>query len=173
MLNRARVSRKSCFNICFKIRSILLNSNVEIVCPPSPPLPTFNHVEPSLQCRRFWWFSSFDLSSVLPPFWIRCRLGELGREWQNVPPTLGKLFTSPQLSTVFLFQDGGLNIRWKYISTRPAKIRRHCRLCWTKHCFCYRECWVKLKPFVLFFQHCWVWACALIGLSMTSPCPFP
>jgi len=25
-------------------------------------------------------------------------------------PTLGKLFTSPQLSTVFLFQDGGLNI---------------------------------------------------------------
>ena len=44
------------------------------------------------------------------------------------PPTLGKLFTSPQLSTVFLFQDGGLNIRWKYISTRPAKIRLHCRL---------------------------------------------
>ena len=34
----------------------------------------------SLQCRRFWWFSSFDLSSVLPPFCIRCRLGELGRE---------------------------------------------------------------------------------------------
>ena len=45
-----------------------------------------------------------------------------------LPPTLGKLFTSPQLSTVFLFQDGGLNIRWKYISTRPAKIRLHCRL---------------------------------------------
>ena len=43
-----------------------------------------------------------------------------------------KLFTSPQLSTVFLFQDGGLNIQWKYISTRPAKIRLHCRLttCW-------------------------------------------
>ena len=44
-------------------------------------------------------------------------------------PTLGKLFTSPQLSTVFLFQDGGLNIRRKYISTRPPpKIRLHCRL---------------------------------------------
>ena len=48
-------------------------------------------------------------------------------------PTLGKLFTSPQLSTVFLFQDGGLNIRWKYISTRPAKIRLHCRLISNKH----------------------------------------
>ena len=24
------------------------------------------------------------LSSVLPLFWIRCRLGELGREWHNV-----------------------------------------------------------------------------------------
>ena len=45
-----------------------------------------------------------------------------------LPPTLGKRFTSPKLSTVFLFQDGGLNIRWKYISTRPAKIRLHCRL---------------------------------------------
>ena len=59
------------------------------------------------------------LSSVLPPFWIRCRLGGLGQEWQNVPPTICKLFTSLQFSTVFLFQDGSLNIRWnirwKYI----------------------------------------------------------
>ena len=27
-----------------------------------------------------------------------------------------------------LYQDGGLNSRWKYISTRPTKIRLHCRL---------------------------------------------
>ena len=85
----------------------------------------------SLQCRRFWWFSS-----VKPPFWIRWRLRELGRECENVgggrggegkiflppppspiflPPShwLGKLFTSPQLSTVFLIQDGGPNNRWE------------------------------------------------------------
>ena len=37
-------------------------------------------------------------------------------------------FYLAQLSTVFLIQDGGLNMRWKYISTRPAKIRLHCRL---------------------------------------------
>ena len=41
---------------------------------------TDSYESDSLECRRFWWFSSFDLSSVLPPFWIRCRLGELGRE---------------------------------------------------------------------------------------------
>ena len=41
---------------------------------------TDSYESDSLQCSRFWWFSSFDLSSVLPPFWIRCRLGELGRE---------------------------------------------------------------------------------------------
>ena len=34
--------------------------------------------------------------------------------------TLGKLFTSPQLSTDFLFQNGGLNSRWKYISTKKT-----------------------------------------------------
>ena len=69
-----------------------------------------------------------------------CRHFVFATDWENwgendrlpqfsfLPPTLGKLFTSPQLSTVFLFQDGGLNIRWKYISTRPVKIRLHCRL---------------------------------------------
>ena len=42
-----------------------------------------------------------------------------------LPPShwLGKLFTLPQLSTVFLIQDGGLN---NWISTRAAKIRLHC-----------------------------------------------
>ena len=40
---------------------------------------------------------------------------------------LGKLFTSSQLSTVFLIQDGGVNSRWEYPS-RPTKIRLHCRL---------------------------------------------
>jgi len=40
---------------------------------------------------------------------------------------LGKLFTSPQPSTVFLIQDGGLNDRWEY-PLAPAKIRLHCRL---------------------------------------------
>ena len=34
---------------------------------------------------------------------------------------LGKLFSSPQLSTVFLIQDGGVCNRWEYPS-RPAKI---------------------------------------------------
>ena len=44
-----------------------------------------------------------------------------------LPPShwLGKLFTLPQLSTVFLIQDGSLN---NWISTRAAKIRLHCRL---------------------------------------------
>ena len=55
-------------------------------------------------------------------------------------PTLGKLFTSPQLPTVFLFQDDGLNIRWKYISTRPAKIRLHCKL------------WLQLSEFLNLLQ---------------------
>ena len=47
-----------------------------------------------------------------------------------LPPShwLGKLFTSPQLSTVFLIQDGGLNNRWEYPLARPAEIRLHCRL---------------------------------------------
>ena len=53
----------------------------------------------SLQCRRFWWFSS-----VKSPFWIRWRL---------------RLFISPQLSTVFLIQDGGSNNRWEYPLVPP------------------------------------------------------
>ena len=66
-------------------------------------------------------FGAFHLSSVKPPFWIRCRRGELGRECDArisegvdfLSPShwLGKLFTLPQLSTVFLIQDGGLNVR--------------------------------------------------------------
>ena len=64
----------------------------------------------SLDCFSFFYFLL-----PLPQFFF-------------LPLTLGKLFTSPQLSIVFLFQDGGLNIRWKYISTRPAKIRLHCKL---------------------------------------------
>ena len=57
-------------------------------------------------------FCGFHLSSVKPPFWIRWRLGELGRE-------LAKRFTTPQLSTVFLIQDGGLNNRWEYPLVPP------------------------------------------------------
>ena len=47
-----------------------------------------------------------------------------------LPPShwLGKLFTSPQFSTVFLIQDGGLNNRWEYPLARPVEIRLHCRL---------------------------------------------
>ena len=100
----------------------------------------------SLQCRRFWW-SIECFAAILDSLqtgrigarMTECRRGgRRGRENKTFPlplpqffflsPTLGKLFTSPQLSTVFLFQDGGLNIRWKYISTRPAKIRLHGRL---------------------------------------------
>ena len=33
----------------------------------------------------------------------------------------------PNSPLFFQFQDGGLNIRWKY-STHPSKIRLHCRL---------------------------------------------
>ena len=40
----------------------------------------------------------FPLPLALPQFFF-------------LSPTLGKLFTSSQLSTVFLFQDGGLNNR--------------------------------------------------------------
>ena len=38
----------------------------------------------------------------------------------------GKLFTSPQLSTVFLIEDGGLNNRWEYPLV-PPEIRLHCK----------------------------------------------
>ena len=91
-------------------------------------------------------FGGFHLSSVQPPFWIHCRLGELERECENVgggwgwgrkdflppPPSpiflspshrLGKLFTSPQLSTVFLIQDGGLLNRWEYPLAPPKSTR--------------------------------------------------
>ena len=105
----------------------------------------------SLQCRRFWWFSSFEcLAAILDSLQtgrigarMRCENvgGGGGRGGKKktfplpLPPPqflspshwLGKLFTSPQLSTVFLIQDGGLNNRWKY-PLAPAKTRLHCRL---------------------------------------------
>ena len=105
----------------------------------------------SLQCRRCWWSIEW-FAAILDSLqtgrigarMTECRRGGGGGgegkikpffplplplpQFFFLSPTLGKLFTSPQLSTVFLFQDGGLNIRWKYISTRPAKIRLHCRL---------------------------------------------
>ena len=75
----------------------------------------------SLQCRwfwwGFWWFSSFEcLAAILDSL-------------QFLSPSrwLGKLFTSPQLSTVFLIQDGSLNNRWEY-PLAAAKICLHCRL---------------------------------------------
>ena len=43
----------------------------------------------------------------------RMSVGVGGGEW------LGKLFTSPQLSTVFLIQDGGLNNRWEHSLVPP------------------------------------------------------
>ena len=96
-----------------------------------------NNIKYSLQCRRFWWsFECFAaILDSLQTGRIGARMTECRRGWGASPSpiflspsSLRKLFTSPQLSTVFLFQDGGLNIRWKYISTRPAKIRLHCRL---------------------------------------------
>ena len=95
------------------------------------------HFHLSLQWRRFWW-SIECFAAILDSLQtgrIGTRMTECRRGWGAgkekfffLSPTLGKLFTSPQLSTVFLFQDGGLNIRWKYISTRPGKIRLHYRL---------------------------------------------
>ena len=69
----------------------------------------------SLQCRRFWW--SIE--------WFAAILDSLQTGRIGARMTLGKLFTSPHSP---LYQDGGLNSRWKYISTRPTKIRLHCRL---------------------------------------------
>ena len=56
-----------------------------------------------------------------------------------LPPShwLGKPFTSPQLSTVFLIQDGGLNNQWEYPLARPAEIRLHCRPVVTSSSFPY------------------------------------
>ena len=83
---------------------------------------------PSLQCRRFWWsFECFAaISDSLQTERIGARMTECRRGWGRknktfplplslpqfffLSPTLRKLFTSPQLSNVFLFQDGGLNI---------------------------------------------------------------
>ena len=83
----------------------------------------------SLQCRRFWWFSS-----VKPPFWIRWRLRELGRECENGGPNFSSSLplaweTFYLAPTLHCFS----NSRWRPeqpmgISTRPAKILLHCRL---------------------------------------------
>ena len=43
-------------------------------------------------------------------------------DWEKIG---ARIFTSPQLSTAFLIQDGGLNNRWEYPLARPAEIRLH------------------------------------------------
>ena len=58
----------------------------------------------SLHCRWFRWFSSFEgLAAILD--------------------LLETFFTLPQLSTVFLIQDGGLNNRWEYPLAPPKSAR--------------------------------------------------
>ena len=61
------------------------------------------------RCQSFTWvacsaggFGGFHVTSVKPPFWTRWRL-----------------FTSHQLSTVFLIQNSGLNNWWDYPLVPP------------------------------------------------------
>ena len=70
------------------------------------------HRERSLQCRRFWWFSSFECLAAILDSLKTGRIEARMRECRSG-------FSSPQLSTVFLIQDGGLNIGWEYPLASP------------------------------------------------------
>ena len=70
-------------------------------------------------------FAGSHLSSVKPPFWFRCRLGELGQERENAT-----FYLAPSLHCFS-------NSRWWPeqligIYTHPAKIHLHCRLEWLR-----------------------------------------
>ena len=97
----------------------------------------------SLQCRRFWWSIEW-FAAILDSLqtgrigarMTECRrnVGEMSEKCRRNVGEMSENLSLPHLGNFLprpnspLYQDGGLNSRWKYISTRPTKIRLHCRL---------------------------------------------